>query len=248
MTIIEHLEELRVRLLIALAAFAVATALSFLFVDRILAVLIRPVGQLNFFGVTDAFFIRFKVAAMAGVFLSLPVVLFQIWRFVGIGLTSTERRYTLALLPPALLLFVGGAAFAFFAILPITVRFLLSYETPALRAMIGVGQYTSFATALILAFGCVFQLPIVIVFLARLGIVTPASLAAGRRYAVLGIAVASAVLTPGTDLVSQLMMAVPTYLLYEISIWIARVVAPKTPARTSESLDFDEPSRHRPIT
>lgn len=237
MTIIEHLEELRMRLLIALAAFAVATALSFLFVDRLLAFLIRPVGHLVFLGVTDAFFIRFKVAAMAGVFLSLPVVLFQIWRFIGIGLTRTERRYTLSLLPPAVLLFVAGAAFAFLAILPIAVRFLLSYQTPALQAMIAVGPYTSFATSLVLAFGLVFQLPIVILFLARLGIVTPASLAAGRRYAVLGIVVASALLTPGTDMVSQLMMAVPTYLLYEISIWIARVVAPKP--RTTESLDFD---------
>ncbi|HEV8353404.1 MAG TPA: twin-arginine translocase subunit TatC [bacterium] len=234
MTIIEHLEELRLRLLIALAAFAVATAISFLFVDRVMAILIRPVGQLNFFGVTDAFFIRFKVAAMAGVFISLPVILYQLWRFVGTGLTRTERRYTLALLPPALVLFVAGAAFAFFAILPITVRFLLSYETPSLRAMIGVSQYTSFATALVLAFGLVFQLPVVILFLARLGIVTPATLSAGRRYAILAIVVASAVLTPGTDIVSQMMMAVPTYLLYEISIWIARAVAPK--ARVSESL------------
>jgi sec-independent protein translocase protein TatC len=237
MTIIEHLEELRVRLLIALGAFAVATALSFLVVDRVLAILIRPVGQLNFFGVTDAFFIRFKVAAMAGVFISLPMILYQIWRFVGTGLTRTERRYTLALLPPALVLFVTGAAFAFFAILPITVRFLLSYETPSLRAMIGISQYTSFATALVLAFGLVFQLPIVILFLARIGIVTPASLSAGRRYAILAIVVASAVLTPGTDIVSQMMMAVPTYLLYEISIWIARAVAPKAQPRESLSPD-----------
>lgn len=237
MTIIEHLEELRMRLLIALGAFAVATALSFLFVDRLLAFLIRPVGQLIFLGVTDAFFIRFKVAAMAGVFLSLPVLFYQIWRFVGIGLTRTERRYTLSLLPPALLLFVAGALFAFVAIVPIAVRFLLSYQTPELEAMISVSSYTSFVATFVLAFGLVFQLPIVILFLARLGIVTPASLAAGRRYALLGIVVASAILTPGTDMVSQLMMAVPTYLLYEISIWIARAVAPKP--RTTESLDFD---------
>ncbi|HEY3248066.1 MAG TPA: twin-arginine translocase subunit TatC [bacterium] len=237
MTIIEHLEELRLRLLIALAAFAVATGISFLFVDRLLAFLIRPVGHLVFLGVTDAFFIRFKVAAMAGVFLSLPVVLYQIWRFVGTGLTRTERRYTLSLLPPALLLFVTGAAFAFVAILPITVRFLLSYETPTLQAMISVGSYTSFATALVLAFGLVFQLPIVILFLARLGIVTPQSLVAGRRYAILGIFVASAVLTPGTDVVSQMMMAVPTYLLYEISIWVARVVSTK--GRRTEALHPD---------
>lgn len=227
MTIIEHLEELRLRLLIALAAFAVATLVSFLYVDRILDFLIRPVGRVVFLAPTEAFFVRVKVAALAGVFLSLPVILYQLWRFIGTGLTRTERRYALSLLPPALLLFVGGAAFAFVAILPVGVRFLLSYQTPSLVPMISISAYTSFVTAFVLAFGLVFQLPIVILFLARLGIVTPATLAAGRRYAILAIFVASAVLTPGTDVFSQMLMAVPTYLLYEISIWIARIVAPK---------------------
>lgn len=237
MTIVEHLEELRVRLLISLAAFAVATALSFIFVERILAVLIRPVGQAVFLHPTEAFFVRVKVAALAGVFVSLPVILFQFWRFVSVGLTSTERRYTLSLLPASLLLFLGGGAFAFLAILPIGVRFLLSYQTTTLVPMISIGAYTSFATAFVLAFGLVFQLPIVILFLARLGVVTPATLAAGRRYALLGIVILSAVLTPGTDVFSQLLMAIPTYALYEASIWIARVVAPK-PVR-QESLHTD---------
>lgn len=234
MTLIEHLEELRIRLLIALAAFAAGTIVSWLFVDGILAALIRPVGHVVFLAPTEAFLVRLKVAALAGVFLSLPIVLFQVWRFVSVGLTPTERRYTFSLLPAALVLFVGGAAFAFFAILPVGVRFLLSYQTPELVPMISINAYASFATAFVLAFGLVFQLPIVILFLARLGIVTPRSLAAGRRYALLGIVVASAVLTPGTDVFSQMLMAVPTYLLYEVSIWIARLVAPK-PAEQRQS-------------
>lgn len=233
MTIIEHLEELRLRLLIALAGFAAATLVGFLYVDRILNFLIRPVGRVVFLAPTEAFFVRVKVAALAGVFLSLPLTLYQLWRFIGTGLTRTERRYALSLLPPALLLFVGGAAFAFLAILPVGVRFLLSYQTPSLVPMISVSAYTSFATAFVLAFGLVFQLPIVILFLARLGIVTPAALAAGRKYAILAIVVGSAVLTPGTDVFSQMLMALPTYLLYEISIWIARIVAPKAQPRES---------------
>lgn len=237
MTIIEHLEELRARLLWAVASFAVATALSLLFVERILNLLIRPVGQVVFLAPTEAFFVRLKVAALAGVFLSLPVVVYQIWRFVAVGLTRAERRYTLSLLPASVLLFVGGAAFAFFAILPVGVRFLLGYRTETLVPMISIGAYTSFATAFVLAFGLVFQLPIVILFLARLGIVTPATLAAGRRYALLGIVVASAILTPGTDVFSQLLMAVPTYLLYEASIWVARIFAPR--AARQESLRTD---------
>jgi len=227
MTIIEHLEELRTRLLISIAAFAVMTVLSFLVVERILGVLIRPVGRVVFLAPTEAFFVRLKVAALAGALLSLPVVLFQAWRFIAVGLTRQERRYALGLLPFSLVLFVGGAAFAFFLILPVGVRFLLSYQTEQLVPMISIGAYTSFATAFILAFGLVFQLPVVVLLLARLGIVTPASLARGRRYAILGIVVLSAVLTPGGDVVSQALMALPTYLLYEVSIWVARIVAPK---------------------
>jgi sec-independent protein translocase protein TatC len=237
MTIVEHLEELRTRLLISLAAFVVAMLFSFLFVEPILQLLIRPVGRVVFLAPTEAFFVRLKVAALSGAFLSLPVVLFQVWRFVGVGLTPKERRSTLSLLPFSLALFVGGAAFAFFAILPVGVRYLLGYQTESLVPMISVGAYTSFATSFVLAFGLVFQLPIVILFLARIGVVTPASLAAGRRYALLGIVVLSAVLTPGGDVFSQALMAVPTYLLYEASIWIARVFAPRVPRQESLSTD-----------
>lgn len=221
------------RLLISLAAFGVATGAGLIFVERILALLLRPVGRVVFLAPTEAFFVRLKVAALAGVFLSLPVVLYQIWRFVSVGLTTTERRYTLSLLPAALALFVAGGAFAFLVILPIGVRFLLSYQTENLVPMISVAAYTSFAMTFVLAFGLLFQLPVVILFLARLGIVTPATLAAGRKYALLAIVVASAVLTPGGDVVSQLLMAAPTYLLYEASIWIARFVTPRAVAQES---------------
>lgn len=230
MTFVEHLEELRVRLLISIAAFAAATAVSFVFVERILAALIRPVKQVVFLAPAEAFLVRLKVAALSGVFLSLPVILFQLWRFVSVGLTPSERRYALSLLPVSLLLFVGGGAFAFFTILPVGVGILLGYQIPGvLEPMISIQAYTSFATAFVLAFGLVFQLPVVILFLARIGVVSPAKLAAGRKYALLAIVVASAALTPGTDVFSQLLMAGPTYLLYEASIWVARLVAPKRP-------------------
>lgn len=231
MTIIEHLEELRRRLIIALVVLGVATVLSFLFVDRLLAFLIRPVGRVVFLAPTEAFFVRVKVALLAGVFLSLPVFLYQIWRFVSTGLTPTERRYGLWLLPPAFILFVGGALFALVAIIPVGVRFLLNYQVPGvLEPMISIGAYTSFVTAFLLAFGLVFELPIVLIFLTKIGLVTPAWLAARRRYAIVIIVGAAAVLTPGGDVFSQLLMAIPTYLLYEVSIWIARLVTPRSVA------------------
>jgi sec-independent protein translocase protein TatC len=231
MTIIEHLEELRRRLLIAIAALLVATAISWFFADQLLTFFIRPVGRVIFVGVTEAFFVRLKLALLAGVFLSLPVLLYQIWAFVSVGLTPVERRYALWLLPPALVLFVGGAVFALAAIVPLGVRFLLSYQVPGvLEPFISVGAYVSFLTAFMLAFGAVFELPIVLIFLAKLGLVTSAQLAAGRRYAIVAIVALAAVLTPGGDVFSQLLMAVPTYLLYEASIWIARLVAPSPAA------------------
>jgi sec-independent protein translocase protein TatC len=228
MTIVEHLEELRRRLLLAFAALGAGTVLGFAFVDRVLDFLVRTMGveRVVFFAPTEALFIRLKIALFLGVFVGLPVILYQLWAYVAVGLTQTERRIALMLLPPSLLLFLVGAAFGLFVIMPIGIRVLLSYQTATLQPMLAVSPVLSFVMAFMLAFGFVFQVPIVVVFLARMGIVSPAALARTRRYAVVAIVILAAVLTPGTDVVSQLLMAVPTYLLYEISIWLARWVAP----------------------
>src|SRR5438552_7909162 len=178
MTIVEHLEELRVRLLISLVAFGIATIVGYLFVERILALLLRPVGQVVLLARTEAFFVRLKVAGLAGVFLSLPVILYRIWRFVAMGLTPTERRYTLSMIPVAAVLFVGGAAFAFLTILPFGIRFLLSYQTSYLVSMFSIAAYTSFATFFVLSFGLFFDLPLGFVLLACLGVVARPHLAA----------------------------------------------------------------------
>lgn len=229
MTIVEHLEELRSRLLKAFAALGVGTALGWAFVDRVLDFLLRQlqVNQVYFTAPPEALFIRVKIALLIGVFIGLPVILYQLWMFVAVGLTHTERKVVMGLLPPSLALFVLGAAFGLFVIMPVAARVLLSYQTATLQPLLTIGPALSFMLAFIVAFGIVFQMPMVIVFLARLGLVSPAALASGRRYALLAIVVASALLTPGTDVISQLLMAVPTYLLYEISIWLARLVAPR---------------------
>lgn len=230
MTIVEHLEELRRRLLIAFAALGVGAVIGFAFVDRVLDLLIRQlqVPHVVFFAPTEALFIRIKIALLLGVFIGLPVILYQLWAFIAVGLNVTERRTVMGLLPPSLVLFALGAAFGLFVIMPVGVRVLLGYQTERLQPMLAVGPALSFLMAFVLAFGFIFQLPVVVVFLARMGIVSPATLAAGRRYAIVGIVVLSALLTPGTDVVSQMLMAVPTYALYEISIWLARLVAPRS--------------------
>lgn len=241
MTIVEHLEELRRRLLIAFGALGAGTAVGWLVVDRVLDFLIRQlqVSQVVFFAPAEALFIRLKVALLVGMLnpIVLGVVLYQLWAFIAVGLTHTERRAVVNLLPPSMVLFYLGAAFGLFGIMPVGIRVLLSYQTETLRPMLAVSPALSFMMAFVLAFGFVFQLPIVIVFLARLGLVSPATLAAGRRYAVVGIVVLSALLTPGTDVISQMLMAVPTYALYEISIWLARFVAPKATTDVQIAVD-----------
>lgn len=236
MTIVEHLEELRRRLLLAFAALGAGTAIGFLFVDSALDLLIRlmQVRQVVFLAPAEALFVRLKIALLLGMFIGLPVILYQLWAFVAVGLTQSERKAALMLLPPSVILFVLGAAFGLFVIMPIGIRILLGYATENLQPMLAIGPTLSFMLAFMLAFGFVFQVPIVVVFLAKLGIVSPATLAGTRRYAIVLIVILAAVLTPGTDVVSQMLMAVPTYALYELSIFLARLVAPR-PAPGAEA-------------
>jgi sec-independent protein translocase protein TatC len=232
MTIVEHLEELRRRLLLAFAALGVGTVVGFLVVDRALDFLIRMMGvdRVVFFAPAEALFIRLKIAMFVGVFVGLPVILYQLWAFIAVGLTHSERKVVLLVLPPSLILFLLGAAFGLFVIMPIGIRVLLSYQTATLQPLLAIGPTLSFVIAFVLAFGFVFQIPVVVVVLARFGLVSPQTLSATRRHAIVAIVALSAVLTPGTDVVSQLLMAVPTYVLYELSIQIARLVAPKPQA------------------
>jgi sec-independent protein translocase protein TatC len=239
MTIVEHLEELRRRLLIAFAALGVGTLLGWFVARHVLDYLIGLMGidRVVFMSPSEGLFVQLKVAFFIGVFIGLPVILYQFWAFIAVGLTHTERRGVLMLLPPSIVLFVAGAAFGLFVIMPIGVRVLLSYSTDRIQPLLAVGPTLSFLMAFVLAFGFVFQIPMVIVFLAQLGIVTADMLAGGRRYAIVGIVILSAFLTPGTDVVSQMLMAVPTYLLFELSIVLARLVAPKAVSRTEAAVE-----------
>lgn len=224
-SMVQHLEELRKRLIVCLTAVVLSAVICFSYVDNILQLITRPVGRLVFLKPTEAFFSRIEIALYGGVFLALPVIIFQVWRFVSPGLLKTERRYLFWLVPFSYLLFAAGAALAFFVVLPVGVSFLLAYGTEDIQPMISIGSYLSFVSMLLLAFGVVFQLPLVILFLTKMGLVTPDWLAAKRRHAIVVIFILAAILTPGPDIFSQFMMAIPTMLLYELSILLARFVA-----------------------
>ena len=225
MTLVEHLDELRSRLLISLAAVVVCAGLAFWKIRSLVKYLIiPPIEKLVFFSPAEAFTAYCKVAVFAGIMLASPVILFQLWRFVSLGLQPRERRTALFFLPFSIALFLSGAAFAFFAVIPWALKFLITFAGPELSPMISVSKYLSFVVMLIMVFGAVFELPAVVVLLTKLGIVNAGLLSRNRKYAIIVIFIAAAVLTPTPDAFTQILMAVPLVLLYEISIWLSRLV------------------------
>lgn len=219
-----HLEELRGRLVTSLLAVAFFSTLSYFFVDPILDWLARPVGDFVYTTPAEAFFIRLKIAGGTGTFLAVPVILYQVWMFVAAALRRRERAFVAGLLPASVALFALGSLISIFVVLPAATRFLLSFSGPHLKPMISVGAYISFLFWMTIGFGVFFQLPLVVVMLAKTGLVDPALLAAYRRHVFVAIVVAAAFLTPGPDMFSQLVMAGPAYVLFEIALVIARRV------------------------
>ncbi|MBI4620688.1 MAG: twin-arginine translocase subunit TatC [Desulfobacterales bacterium] len=230
-----HLEELRKRLIICFIAVGICFIVSYAFSERIFNVLMKPLleamppgGTLIFTGLTEAFFIYFKVSLLAGVFIASPVVLYQIWSFVSPGLHEREKKYAFPFVVFSTIFFVGGALFGYFVVFPASFKYLMSFATEAMRPLPSVREYLSFSTRLLFAFGIVFELPLFIFFLTKIGVVNAKMLTSQRKYAIVLIFIVSAILTPGPDAITQLMMAIPLLLLYELSIWVAKVFGKKS--------------------
>lgn len=251
MPLTEHLGELRKRILTALAAVFIAFLVTFTYSEEIFKLVMFPLKynldfsvremymrfvpqdklhdtKLVFLAPAEAFWMNLKVAFVAGLMLALPVIFLQLWKFISPGLLSKEKKYVLPFIFLATLLFMAGASFCFFIVLPFALGFLLTYKVgDFLMPMLSVGQYVDFCLKFILAFGAIFELPIVIIFLTKMGIVTPKTLAKNRKYAVLIAFIAGGILTPTPDAFNQTLMAVPIIILYEIGIWISPLFTPK---------------------
>ena len=229
----DHLEELRSRLVKSILALLAASTAFFYFVDEFLIFLTAPVKGLTAGGLTaeplhfispaEAFLAHVLLTFLGGFCLALPVVCYQFWAFVAAALTPTERKYVLWCAPASLVLFAAGAVFAYLVVLPISLKFLMSFASADLVPMITVYKYLSFVGTLCLGFGLVFEMPLAVVFLALIGIASPAYLGHIRRYVIVGVFAVSALVTP-PDVVSQFLMALPLIVLYELSIVLARVV------------------------
>jgi sec-independent protein translocase protein TatC len=227
MPFMEHLGELRTRIVRSLIALLVGLVIAFPFSDRIVDWLSRPITSLNhtliFTAPGEAFWVQMKVALITALFVASPGILWQVWAFIAPGLHQHERKYAAPFVIVGSLLFIGGGAFALLVVTPYAISFLLSYARPGLQPMITVQNHIDFMLKFTLAFGAVFELPLAITLLSRMGVVTPRMLAKNRKYAVLGAFVAAAVLTPTPDMFNQALMAGPLILLYEIGIVSARI-------------------------
>lgn len=225
LSLVEHLDELRSRIIVCGAAFVVALALCFWQNHLLLEIASGPLPhdhkQLLTFGVTEPFTTTLTVAAYGAIVLSLPVLIYQVYAYVLPAFSEAERRTVLPLMLLAPLLFLAGVAFAYFAVMPAAVKFLLGFNDSQFNVQVRARDYYSFFSMTMLAGGIIFQLPLAILAVTRLGIVSVAQLRSNRRYAYLAIAVVAAAL-PGVDPISMLIEMVPLLALYELSILLAR--------------------------
>jgi len=235
---LSHLEELRKRLVAISIGVGAGFVVSYIFSERLFELLILPLksvlpegDKLIFTNLPEMFITYLKVSFISGVLLAAPFIFYQLWLFIAPGLYQREKKYVFPFVIFSTILFVGGALFGYFVVFPFGFKFFISFSNEYVKALPSVKQYFSFSIKLLFAFGVVFELPVVVFFLAKMGVVTPEFLKKKRKYAVLLIFVAAAILTP-PDVATQLMMAGPLLILYEIGIIVARIARKKEPEKT----------------
>jgi len=250
----EHLGELRNRIVVSLIVVTITFSICFYYSEHLFSLLIMPMHntiifsfhnpfismipngnpeiKLVFVAPAEAVWMHIKISFIAAFIISSPLLFFELWRFIAPGLLDKEKKHAVPFVFATTTLFAIGATFCFIIILPFAMNFLLTYKTENLQPMISVGKYTDFCLMFILAFGAIFELPVVSVFLTKMGIVTPEFLAENRKYAVLIAFVAAAIITPTPDAFNQTLMAVPIIVLYEVGIWASRLFRTKKPVES----------------
>jgi sec-independent protein translocase protein TatC len=237
MSVVEHLEELRHRIIVCLWAVGIAAIGAWFLWNPFILLIQKPYCDfiesrpdlrpdtgcdLVFLGPFDGFMVRMKGVFIIALVLALPVVLYQLWAFIAPGLTAREKKWSIPFVVSSCLLFLLGAATAYY-VLPKSLGFLLGFAGAATVPILTIDRYVAFVTLMALAFGVSFLLPVILVFLELVGLVTPQTLAKGRRYAILGIAIFAAIITPGSDMVSMVALFIPMYLFFEAAIIIGRL-------------------------
>lgn len=240
---IEHLEEARNCIIKSILFLLITTGFCYSFASSILTILVNPVRdfcteKLVFISPQEAFITHIKISFAAGLFFALPFILFQIWKFVSSGLQTNEKKYVMLFAPFSFVLFIIGACFGYFIIVPIGLKFLLGFATDFLMPMLTISKYISFIIVLTINFGLVFELPLILMFLTKIGIVTPQLLSSKRKHAIVLLFIAAALFTP-PDVITQCLMALPLLLLYELGIIFSKIANKET----SVASEYNYPSK-----
>ena len=248
-TVLEHLDELRKRMFWVIVVLIAGVIGAAIFNDRLFDLLLYPLNQVAGLEVdsykiitlspTEPFMVSLKVWVVASLLVSSPFLIWQLWAFVGPAFTSTEKRYFYPVVLATIALFLGGVAFGYLIVLPKGLSFLLNFGGSTFNVQNRASEYFTFVALFILAFGAIFELPVVLVLLAKVGVIDDKFLRKNRRYAIVISALVAALLTPGQDAFSMVAMLIPLLVLYEISIPIARLVQPK-PERAAGAKDADD--------
>jgi sec-independent protein translocase protein TatC len=232
MSFLEHLEELRWRIIYALIGLVIGTIIAWIFIDFFInQILLLPAKQSNFklqnlrpFG---QLFLFFEVALIIGLILSFPNVVYQLWKFISPALRENEKKYISAIVIFTTICFLAGVLFAYFVMLPLTLQFAAQFGSPEIANNFSIDEYFSIILSVIIGAGLVFELPMLSFFLSKIGILTPRIMRKYRRHAIVVILILAALLTPGTDPVSQILLAIPLVFLYEISILVSKIFQKK---------------------
>jgi len=241
-----HLEELRKRLVICAIGVGAGFVIAYIFSERLFQLLVAPLkavmpegDQLIFTNLPEMFFAYIKVAFIAGIMAASPLIFYQLWMFIAPGLYRKEKKMAIPFVISSTILFVGGALFGYFVVFPFGFKFFIGFSNDYVKALPSVKQYFSFSMKLLFAFGAVFELPVIIFFLSKMGVVTPQFLRQKRKYAILLTFALAAILTP-PDVITQCMMAGPLIVLYEIGILVSRIAQKKKEDRETAKAEADE--------
>lgn len=241
MTFLDHLEELRKRLVVSAIAVAIGMVVCYVFSEELFGLLIRPLmkvmpkGQdkIYFTGLLDPFFLYLKLAFVCGIFVASPVILYQIWLFVRPALYEKERKFAAIFVLAGSFFFVGGAAFGYFVIFPFTFEIFIAYAGDHIQPMLTMNEYFELCSTLLLVFGILFELPLLIFLLTKFGIVKIETLTKHRRYAFLLIVIATAIITPTGDAVTLIIVSGPLLVLYELGVLASKIAAHGKPKTTA---------------
>jgi len=241
---LDHLEELRRRLVICAIAVGLGFIISYVFAKQLFSYLILPLtkvlpedSRLIFTNLPEMFIAYIKVALVAGIILAIPIIFYQLWMFLAPALYQKEKRYIIPFVLFSSILFAAGALFGYLVVFPYGFKFFVSFATEDIQALPSVKQYFSFAIRLLLAFGLVFEMPIVVLFLTKIGLITPDKMKEFRKFAILSSFILAAILTP-PDVATQLMMALPIIILYEISIFLSKTMYRKKEGK-SDTMEME---------